>query len=77
MALDPRFMSRAQADNAHVDVGLRQYMLGVYNHMTIGLAITGLVALPERPAHRIWPGYLRLAIEMGSHARTPRDNFPV
>jgi uncharacterized protein len=45
MALDPRFMSRAQAEDAHVDVGLRQYMLGVYNHMTIGLAITGLVAL--------------------------------
>ncbi|MDA0262207.1 MAG: Bax inhibitor-1/YccA family protein [Proteobacteria bacterium] len=45
MALDPRMMSRAQADEAHVDVGLRQYMLGVYNHMTIGLAITGFVAL--------------------------------
>lgn len=45
MALDPRFMSRSQAADAHVDVGLRQYMLGVYNHMTIGLAITGLVAL--------------------------------
>jgi FtsH-binding integral membrane protein len=45
MALDPRMMSRAQAQEAHVDVGLRQYMLGVYNHMTIGLAITGLVAL--------------------------------
>jgi len=45
MALDPRLMTRAQAIEAHVDVGLRQYMLGVYNHMTIGLAITGLVAL--------------------------------
>jgi FtsH-binding integral membrane protein len=45
MAFNPRTMSRAQADAAHVDVGLRQYMLGVYNHMTIGLAITGLVAL--------------------------------
>ena len=45
MALDPRMMSRAQAADAHVDVGLRQYMLGVYNHMTIGLAITGLIAL--------------------------------
>jgi len=45
MALDPRLMSPAQADEAHVDVGLRQYMLGVYNHMTVGLAITGLVAL--------------------------------
>ena len=45
MALDPRLMSKSQAQDAHVDVGLRQYMLGVYNHMTIGLAITGLVAL--------------------------------
>lgn len=45
MAQDPRFMTRAQAEDAHVDVGLRQYMLGVYNHMTIGMAITGLVAL--------------------------------
>ena len=45
MAIDPRLMSKSQAQDAHVDVGLRQYMLGVYNHMTIGLAITGLVAL--------------------------------
>ena len=28
-----------------VDQGLRSYMLGVYNYMTIGLAITGLFAL--------------------------------
>jgi FtsH-binding integral membrane protein len=28
-----------------VDQGLRTYMLGVYNYMTIGLAITGLFAL--------------------------------
>ena len=28
-----------------VDQGLRAFMLGVYNHMSIGLAITGLVAL--------------------------------
>ena len=45
MALDPRLMSKSQVQDAHVDVGLRQYMLGVYNHMTIGLAIPGLVAL--------------------------------
>ena len=38
-------MPRSQADAAHIDVGQRQYMLGVYNHMTIGLALTGLVAL--------------------------------
>ena len=37
--------SRAQATDAHVDVRLRQYMLGVYNHRAIGLAITGLIAL--------------------------------
>jgi FtsH-binding integral membrane protein len=28
-----------------IDQGLRSYMLGVYNYMTIGLAITGLFAL--------------------------------
>lgn len=30
---------------AEIDQGLRSYMLGVYNYMTIGLAITGLFAL--------------------------------
>ena len=30
---------------AGVDQGLRTYMLGVYNHMVLGLAITGLAAL--------------------------------
>ena len=27
-----------------VDEGLRTYMLGVYNYMTLGLGVTGLVA---------------------------------
>ena len=45
MAPEIRTMPRSQADAAHIDVGQRQYMLGVYNHMTIGLALTGLVAL--------------------------------
>ena len=35
-----RTMSAAQYDQ-----GLRSYMLGIYNHMTIGLAITGLAAI--------------------------------
>ncbi len=35
----------AQAGRAVVDQGLRTYMLGVYNNMVIGLAVTGLVAL--------------------------------
>ena len=30
---------------AEIDLGLRSYMLGIYNHMTLGLAISGLVAL--------------------------------
>ncbi len=30
---------------ADVDQGLRAFMLGVYNHMTVGLALTGLFAL--------------------------------
>ncbi len=33
-----------QAGRAEIDQGLRSYMLGVYNNMVFGLAITGLVA---------------------------------
>lgn len=41
-----RFGGRAsRAGAAEIDQGLRQYMLGVYNNMVMGLAITGLVAL--------------------------------
>ena len=45
MALDRRTMTRAQAEASEIDVGLREYMLGVYNNMCIGLAITGLFAI--------------------------------
>ena len=34
-----------QTQVADVDVGLRQYMLGVYNYMSLGVAFTGIVAL--------------------------------
>ncbi len=50
MAPDNRFklntanMNTAQAHAAGIDVGLRQYMLRVYNYMTLGLALTGGVA---------------------------------
>ena len=52
MALDPnrRFgqrtaqMTPAQAHAAEIDVGLRQYMLRVYNYMASGLALTGIIA---------------------------------
>jgi uncharacterized protein len=41
---NPRFMTRADAAVSGIDAGLRQYMLRVYNYMTGGLALTGLVA---------------------------------
>ena len=37
-------MDTAQAAAAGIDVGLRSYMLRVYNYMCIGLALTGAVA---------------------------------
>ena len=37
-------MTRAEAAAAEIDVGLRSYMLRVYNYMASGLALTGLVA---------------------------------
>jgi len=42
--LDNRYLTRGQAAVADIDVGLRQYMLKVYNFMTGGLVVTGLVA---------------------------------
>jgi len=46
MAIGPerKYMTAAQADVADIDVGLRQYMLKVYDYMAGGLVLTGLVA---------------------------------
>lgn len=41
---DNRFMNTAAATASQTDVGLRSYMLGVYNHMTIALLFSGLFA---------------------------------
>jgi len=41
---DRRYMTRTEAMQADIDVGLRQYMLRVYNYMASGLALTGIVA---------------------------------
>jgi FtsH-binding integral membrane protein len=41
---DKRFMTRAEAQAAEIDVGLRHYMLQVYNYMASGVALTGIVA---------------------------------
>lgn len=37
-------VTRARVATAEVDVGLRQYMLRVYNYMASGVALTGIVA---------------------------------
>lgn len=37
-------MTPTQAYDASIDAGLRKYMLGVYNYMAAGVAITGLMA---------------------------------
>ena len=38
-------MTRPQAEAAQIDVGLRQYMLRVYNYMALGVALTGIIAM--------------------------------
>ena len=46
---DPRFSIGSVADvragAPAIDQGLRAFMLAVYNHMALGVAITGAVAL--------------------------------
>ena len=42
--LRTRRMTPGQAYAAEIDVGLREYMLRVYNYMASGLALTGIVA---------------------------------
>lgn len=42
---DRKYMTTAQAEAAQIDVGLRQYMLKVYNYMASGVALTGIVAM--------------------------------
>lgn len=61
MALpDRKYMTRTQAEAASVDVGLRSYMLRVYNYMALGVAFTGIVAL----AVAINPGIMQ-AVALG------------
>lgn len=48
MALDNRRIAAGigtTAERADIDVGLRKYMLGVYNYMASGLLLSGVVAL--------------------------------
>lgn len=45
--IDPRFATAQTGGmaRADIDVGLRKYMLGVYNYMASGVLLTGMVAL--------------------------------
>ena len=45
MVTNPRYMTAVPARADEIDVGLRQYMLRVYNYMALGVAGTGIVAL--------------------------------
>ena len=45
---DNRFMNTATAAAVGTDVGLRAYMLGVYNHMTTALLLTGFFAFATK-----------------------------
>jgi FtsH-binding integral membrane protein len=72
MALDPnnlfggaQRMTRGQAQAAEVDVGLREYMLKVYNYMTSGLALTGLLAYVTANT----PALLELFYSVGANGR--------
>src|ERR1700757_3858785 len=40
----PRWTVRPAAAQVGIDVGLREYMLRIYNYMASGLALTGIVA---------------------------------
>ena len=53
-------MTAAEAEAAHVDIGLRTYMLGVYNHMTIGLALTGFFAIGTKLLAMSSPAFAQL-----------------
>ena len=49
-------MNASAAQAASIDVGLRAYMLGVYNHMTTALALTGFAAFRDKMGGFTAPG---------------------
>jgi FtsH-binding integral membrane protein len=52
----------APIDRATYDQGLRTYMLGIYNHMTLALGISGLVA---------WGTFMAATVDGNSRVFTP------
>ena len=85
----PRFGAGVgRAGYAQIDQGLRTYMLGVYNHMVLGLALTGLTALGTnmlavthtgagRPLDADRPGAVLQPAEMGGDAGPAGVHLPV
>ena len=57
---DNRFASPSSASATSIDVGLRNYMLGVYNYMTTALAITGLAAFGMKMAAQASPSFAQV-----------------
>ena len=57
---DNRFMNTAAAQSAQIDTGLRSYMLGVYNHMTTALLLTGFFAFAMKWAVMTVPAVCQL-----------------
>src|ERR1700761_3852482 len=53
---------------SHVDQGLRGYMTGVYNYMTLGLGVTGLVAYAAFALGTVQMGDGRLGLTEFGHA---------
>ena len=53
---DNNYANISSAQASQIDIGLRRYMLGVYNHMTTALALTGLFAFAMKWAALTIPG---------------------
>src|ERR1700727_3884018 len=60
--------SGAGIARSDVDQGLRAYMVGVYNYMTLGLGVTGLVAYAAFTLGTVDVGHGRLALTDFAHA---------
>ena len=58
----------ARSGAGAVDQGLRAYMIGVYNYMTLGLGVTGLVAYGAFAFGTVQTGTGRLALTDFGHA---------
>jgi uncharacterized protein len=64
----PRYGAGYARSGAAVDQGLRAYMIGVYNYMTLGLGVTGLVAYGAFALGTVQIGNGRLALTEFGHA---------